>query len=70
MGLKVPTPQGRHFLSREDTMPPEIDRLTNILSTVRQQQPIVHAISNWVTASDVASALHAVGCTPHHGLCS
>lgn len=45
-------------------MPLEIDRLTTILSTVRQRQPIVHAISNWVTANDVASALHAVGARP------
>jgi hydroxyethylthiazole kinase len=45
-------------------MPLEIDRLTKILSTVRKRQPIVHAISNWVTASDVASALHAVGARP------
>jgi len=45
-------------------MPLEIDRLTKILSTVRQRQPIIHAISNWVTANDVASALHAVGARP------
>jgi len=45
-------------------MPLEIDHLTKILSTVRQRQPIVHAITNWVTASDVASALHAVGARP------
>jgi hydroxyethylthiazole kinase len=45
-------------------MPLEIDRLTKILSTVRQRQPVVHAISNWVTASDVANALHAVGARP------
>src|SRR4030042_5864666 len=45
-------------------MPLEIDRLVKILSTVRQRQPVVHAISNWVTANDVASALHAVGARP------
>lgn len=45
-------------------MLPEIDRLTKILSTVRQKQPVVHAISNWVTANDVAAALHAVGARP------
>lgn len=42
----------------------DVDRLTKILSTVRQRQPVVHAISNWVTANDVASALHAVGARP------
>ncbi len=42
----------------------EIDRLTKILSTVRQKQPVIHAITNWVTANDVASALHAVGARP------
>jgi len=41
-----------------------IGRLTKILSTVRERQPVVHAISNWVTANDVASALHAVGARP------
>jgi len=45
-------------------MPLQIGRLTKILSTVRQRQPVVHAISNWVTANDVASALHAVGARP------
>lgn len=60
----MPTLRGRHFLWLEDTMPLEIDRLTKILSTVRERQPIVHAISNWVTANDVASALHAVGARP------
>jgi hydroxyethylthiazole kinase len=60
----MPTLQGRHFLWVKDTMPLEIDRLIKILSTVRQRQPVVHAISNWVTANDVASALHAVGARP------
>jgi hydroxyethylthiazole kinase len=62
--LKMPTLHGRHFLWLKDTMSLEIDRLTTILSTVRQKRPIVHAISNWVTAGDVASALHAVGARP------
>jgi hydroxyethylthiazole kinase len=60
----MPTLRGRHFLWVKDTMPLEIDRLIKILSTVRQRQPVVHAISNWVTANDVASALHAVGARP------
>jgi hydroxyethylthiazole kinase len=60
----MPTLRGRHFLWVKDIMLLEIDRLTKILSIVRQRQPIVHAISNWVTANDVASALHAVGARP------
>jgi len=60
----MPTFRGRHFLWVKDAMPLEIDRLTNILSAVRQRQPIVHAITNWVTANDVANALHAVGARP------
>jgi hydroxyethylthiazole kinase len=60
----MPALRGRHFLWVKDTMPLEIDRLSKILSTVRQRQPVVHAISNWVTANDVASALHAVGARP------
>jgi hydroxyethylthiazole kinase len=47
-----------------DTMPLKIDHLAKILSTVRQRKPVVHAISNWVTANDVASALHSVGARP------
>ena len=45
-------------------MPLDIDHITKILSTVRQRQPVVHAITNWVTANDVAAALHAVGARP------
>jgi hydroxyethylthiazole kinase len=60
----MPTLRGRLFLSANNTMPLDIDRLTKILSTVRQKQPVVHAITNWVTANDVASALHAVGARP------
>jgi len=40
------------------------DRLTRALSAVRERRPIVHAITNLVTASDVASALHALGARP------
>jgi len=64
MYFKMPTLCGRHFLWIYETMLPEIKRLTKILSAVRQKQPIVHAISNWVTANDVASALHALGARP------
>ncbi len=60
----MPTLRGRHFLWVKDTMPLEINRLVKILSTVRQRQPVVHAITNWVTANDVASALHAIGARP------
>jgi hydroxyethylthiazole kinase len=62
--LKMPTLCGRHFLWMSETMLQEINRFTKILSAIRQKQPIVHTISNWVTASDVASALHALGARP------
>jgi hydroxyethylthiazole kinase len=52
------------FLCSKDAMPLDIDSLTKILSKIRETQPIVHAITNWVTANDVASALHAVGARP------
>ncbi len=31
---------------------------------VRQKRPVVHTITNWVTAGDVANALHAIGARP------
>jgi hydroxyethylthiazole kinase len=41
-----------------------IDRLSWVLDQVRQKQPVVHAITNWVTAADVANALNMVGAKP------
>lgn len=38
--------------------------LAQVLSRVREQRPIVHAITNWITASEVASCLHAIGSRP------
>jgi hydroxyethylthiazole kinase len=64
MDLKMPTLRDRHFLWVKEIMSLENNRFAKILSTVRQRQPVVHAITNWVTASDVASALHAVGARP------
>jgi hydroxyethylthiazole kinase len=43
---------------------PHIDDLTNVLDRVRLRQPVVHAISNTITASDVANALRAIGARP------
>jgi len=42
----------------------EIERLLQVLSTVREQKPVIHAITNWVTANDVANAIQAVGARP------
>jgi len=41
-----------------------VDALAETLAQVRQKQPVVHVITNWVTAGDVAGTLHAVGARP------
>jgi hydroxyethylthiazole kinase len=43
---------------------PQVDALARVLDQVRQHQPVIHAITNWVTANDVANVLHAVGARP------
>jgi hydroxyethylthiazole kinase len=43
---------------------PDIGRLTSVLEQVRLQQPVVHAITNTVTAGDVADVLRAIGARP------
>jgi len=42
----------------------ETERLIQVLSKVREQKPVVHAITNWVTANEVASSLQAIGARP------
>ncbi|MBM4307683.1 MAG: hydroxyethylthiazole kinase [Deltaproteobacteria bacterium] len=42
----------------------QAERLLQVPLTVRKQKPVVHAITNWVTANDVASALQAIGARP------
>jgi hydroxyethylthiazole kinase len=42
----------------------EVDPLVQALIRLRQDQPVVHTITNWVTAGDVADALHAIGARP------
>ncbi len=42
----------------------QIDGLARVLDQVRQRRPVVHAITNWVTARDVAGVIHAVGARP------
>ncbi len=42
----------------------ETENLIGILSMVRRQRPVVHAITNWVTANEVADCLHAIGARP------
>ncbi len=42
----------------------EVDALARTLTHVRQSKPVVHTITNWVTAGDVANALHAIGARP------
>jgi hydroxyethylthiazole kinase len=40
------------------------DNLIQTLAKVRERKPVVHAITNWVTANDVAGSLHALGARP------
>ena len=42
----------------------DTERLIQVLSRVREQKPVVHAITNWITANEVASSLHAIGARP------
>jgi hydroxyethylthiazole kinase len=42
----------------------ETEHLIQVLSKVREQRPVVHVITNWVTAGEVASSLHAMGARP------
>jgi len=42
----------------------EIERLLQVLSTVREKKPVIHAITNWVTANDVANVIQAIGARP------
>jgi len=41
-----------------------IEQLTDVLLKVRSERPVVHTITNWVTANEVASALYAIGARP------
>lgn len=42
----------------------ETDRFIQVLSKVREQKPVVHTITNWVTANDVANVIQAIGARP------
>lgn len=42
----------------------ETERLVQVLSRIREKRPIVHTITNWVTANEVAGCLHAIGARP------
>ncbi len=42
----------------------QLNLLANIIDRVRQMEPVVHAITNWITAGDVANALSAIGSRP------
>ncbi len=42
----------------------ETARILEVLLKVREKKPLVHAITNWITANDVASCLHAIGARP------
>ncbi len=42
----------------------QAENLIEVLTKVRKQKPVVHAITNWVTANEVAGSLHAIGARP------
>ena len=42
----------------------EIDSVVEAIARLREKRPVVHAITNWVTAVDVANALNAIGARP------
>jgi hydroxyethylthiazole kinase-like sugar kinase family protein len=41
-----------------------MNHLANVFDRVRLRQPVVHAITNTVTASDVAHVIRAIGARP------
>ena len=45
-------------------MNPRVDAIAHLLEQVRERQPVVHAMTNWVTGSDVANVLHTMGARP------
>ena len=54
-------PFGVGFLFEMSEMVFEIERLVQVLLNVREKKPVVHAMTNWVTANEVASCLYAIG---------
>ena len=42
----------------------DVDGLAQVLERLRKSNPVVHVITNWVTAGDVANALHAISARP------
>ena len=43
---------------------PSVDDLIKVLGKVFHQRPLVHAITNWVSAGDVANGLYAIKARP------
>jgi hydroxyethylthiazole kinase len=54
------------LLKRGDdkSMNSSAEDLAGALLLLRERAPVVHTITNWVTAGDVANALHAAGARP------
>ncbi len=48
---------------RSSTLP-SVDDLIKVLGKVRHQRPLVHSITNWVNAGDVANGLYAIKARP------
>jgi hydroxyethylthiazole kinase len=52
------------FYPKGEAMPLETEIYVQVLMKVRERKPVVHAITNLITANDVATALHASGARP------
>ncbi len=61
----MPTLRVGFFVSKGETMMVlGNEHLSHTLQKVRDKKPVVHAITNWVTANDVANSLYAIGARP------
>ena len=57
-------PSGSAFFLEKEAMSFEVDSLVQAIVSLKENRPVVHAITNWVTAGDVANALNAIGARP------
>jgi hydroxyethylthiazole kinase len=45
-------------------IPIKVETLSQALVKIRHKKPVIHTMTNWVTAGEVANALHAIGARP------
>jgi len=63
LGL-VMSDQGQETKGGGEFALPSVEDLIKVLGKVWHQRPLVHAITNWVTAGDVANVLYAIKARP------